>query len=78
MTLLSRALAVYRQAGNHFFSVRLLLDRALAHAAAGELEDEERVLAAGIEEYETQRTKVIGEQLRISYFDQAREISGSI
>lgn len=71
---LSAALAFYRHVADHYRSVALYLTRALAHTAVHDARGAERDLDAGIAEYEAEREKVPGEQLRISYFDQARSI----
>jgi CHAT domain-containing protein len=71
---LSKALAFYRRAANRFLSTPLYLLRAQTYAAIGDAAAEERDLASGIDEYERQREQVAGEALRISFFDQTREL----
>ncbi len=71
---LTQALGFYVQAGNHFPLVPIHLARGRAYLTAGRDRDAERDLAAGIGEFEEQRERVVGEQLRMSYFDQSTTI----
>ena len=68
---LTWALDFFDQRNNHFFASRLYLARARAEMALGQDEQAEADLRRGIEEFELQRGRVLGELFRVSFFDQA-------
>jgi CHAT domain-containing protein/tetratricopeptide (TPR) repeat protein len=68
---LAQALAFFEGQKNHFLVSALLLTRARASLAAGDEESAEEDLRQGINEYETQRSHVSEEDLKISFFDGA-------
>jgi CHAT domain-containing protein len=71
---LARAFQLYRQADYRIPLVEIYLLRARLLRSLGQTLAAERDLQSGIEEFERQRDQVTNEELRISYFDQAREL----
>ncbi len=75
---LNRALADQRLLGNHYGLARLLLTRAQIALKLGKLESAQTDLLASLAEYESERTGLAEESLRISYFGQARQVVDAI
>lgn len=73
VTLLTRALDFYRFKGNELPVGHLYLLRSRARIALGDYLLAEDDLEKGIVEFERQRSSIIGERFRISFFDQAQE-----
>jgi CHAT domain-containing protein len=71
---LAEALAFFEGQKNHFLVSALLLTRARASRATGDEESEEKDLRRAIHEYEVQRSRVIEEDLKISFFDGANDL----
>lgn len=69
-----RALEVHRADDNRYALVGAYLEEAKALLKVGRAHSAELDLRAGIREFERQRSQVHDEELRIVYFDQAREL----
>ena len=70
----TRALDFYGGKDNHFFLAGFYLSRARAALALGDEERAEADLRRGIDEVEWQRTNVPEEELRITFFDEAKDL----
>ncbi len=68
------ALVFYRRNGYHLVLERLYLEDAHAAIAAGHIRRAERDLELGIEDYEHARERAGEEMLRITFFEQGREL----
>jgi CHAT domain-containing protein len=71
---LGRALEIYEAVGNRYPLVQAYLARAQALIDSGSSTAAEADLVSGIGEFERQRGEIRDEELRITHFDQARQL----
>jgi hypothetical protein len=74
LPLLSQVVETYEATGDRFRIIDAYLLRAKAGLAVADPAGAEKDLRAGLGEFERQRDKVKDENLRLTYFEQAREL----